>query len=157
MRNGHINNVKKDQAIDKSLINYNLIINNLNTHHNKETKLLRVNASRLSWIPRISKQAYRPVLITGCSAERVINSARKHVWVRFAHIKRDGVPLVATQSLELELQGQQYSWTPWIWFSPRFTLKWLKKKMNSDPYIRSNLRLNLIGTRIQINFWYFNK
>ena len=99
MRNGHINNVKKDQAIDKSLINYNLIINNLNTHHNKETKLLRVNASRLSWIPRISKQAYRPVWSTGCSAERVINSARKHVWVRFAHIKRDGVPTYSANSI----------------------------------------------------------
>ena len=98
---GIINNVKEDQAIDKSLINYNLIINNLNTHHNKETKLLRVNASRLSWIHRISKKAYRPVWSTGCSAERVI-SAREHVWVRFAQIKRDGVPILLTQSLTLK-------------------------------------------------------
>ena len=64
--------VMKDQAIN----NYNLIINNSNTHHNKDTKLQRVNASRLSWIPRISKQAYRPAWSTGCSAEQGINSAR---------------------------------------------------------------------------------
>ena len=57
-------------------MNYNLIINYLNTHHNKDTKLQRVNASRLSWIPRISKQAYRPAWSTGCSAEQGINSAR---------------------------------------------------------------------------------
>ena len=37
-----------DVANNESLMNYNLIINYLNTHHNKDTKLQRVNASRLS-------------------------------------------------------------------------------------------------------------
>ena len=48
VRKGDINNVNEDQAIDNYLINYNLIINFITIHHHKETKLQRVNTSRLS-------------------------------------------------------------------------------------------------------------
>ena len=42
------NDVMEDLANNESLMNYILIINYLNTHHNKDTKLQCVNASRLS-------------------------------------------------------------------------------------------------------------
>ena len=79
VRTFSINNVKEDQAIDKYLINYNLNINYLNTHHNKETKLHSVYASRLSWILRISEAG-----LLACFG--VLSEV---VWVSYAHIKRE--------------------------------------------------------------------
>jgi len=66
----------EDLENNESLMNYNLIINYLNTHHNKDTKLQRVNASRLPESPESPSRAYRPAWSTGCSAKQGINSAR---------------------------------------------------------------------------------
>ena len=75
-------------VVNESFMSYNLIFNYITTHHNKDTKLQRVNASRLSWIP-------------GFSAERGINSTRKNVLVRYAHVKREWATLSANYSIAI--------------------------------------------------------